>query len=286
MGAQTKSIIKKVFPEKDPWSHKGEYGKLLIVAGSEIFTGAPVLIGLAALRTGVDNVYFVGPRRSIDVVANFYPTFINKPLEGGYVEKHHLDEILDFAKSMKANALAIGPGLWRGEKTRQAVLKIIEGFDIPMVVDADAVRALSANPRLLHGKESVITPHANEFKELTGIELSTKVEERAEAVKQWARKLGTTIILKGHVDVVSDGKSVSINKTGNVFMTKGGFGDMLVGICGAIMARRKNKVGVYDAARAAIYINGKAGDLAAKEKHGGLMPMDAIEKIPEVIKEG
>lgn len=286
MEAQTKSIVRKVFPEKDPWSHKGDYGKLLIIAGSEIFTGAPVLIGFAALRTGVDTVHFAGPRRSMDVVASAYPTFINLPLEGGYIEKHHLEEILEFAKNMRVNALAIGPGLWRSEKTRRAVLHVIDGFDIPMVIDADAVRALSADQKLLHGKEAIITPHSDEFRELTGVELNTKIEDRAHAVKIWAKKLGATIILKGHIDVISDGKSVAINKTGNVHMTKGGFGDTLTGVCGALISRRKNKLDSFDAACAAAYINGKAGDLAAKEKHEGLMPMDAIEKIPEVIKEG
>lgn len=286
METQTKSIVRKVFPEKDSWSHKGDYGKLLVVAGSEIFTGAPVVIGLAALRAGVDNVYFTGPRRSMDVVATYYPTFINMPLEGGYIEKEHLNQILDFAMNMRVNALVIGPGLWRSEKTRKAVLKIIDGFEIPMVVDADAVRALSADPKILHGKESVITPHSNEFKELTGVEVTTKIEDRANVVKQWAKKLGTTIVLKGHIDVISDGKSVAINKTGNVYMTKGGFGDMLTGICGALIARRKNKIDVYEAACAATYINGKAGDLAAKEKFEGVTPVDAVEKIPEVIKEG
>jgi NAD(P)H-hydrate epimerase len=155
-----------------------------------------------------------------------------------------------------------------------------------MVIDADAVRALSANPKLLHGKQTIITPHSNEFKELTGVELSTKVEERAKHVKEWAHKLGTTIILKGHVDIISDGKSVAMNKTGNPNMTKGGFGDMLTGVCGALIARRKNKVDLYEAACAAAYINGKAGDLAAKEKGIGLLPTDAIEKIPEVIQSG
>ncbi len=286
MEAQSKSIVKKVFPEKDAWSHKGDYGRLLVVAGSKIFTGAPVTIGFAALRTGADLVYFVGPERSMDVVASAYPTFVNMPLEGDYVEKRHLDSILEFAKNMKVTGLVIGPGLRGGEKTRQAVLQIIDGFDIPMVVDADAVRALSANNKLLHGKNAIITPHSNEFKELTGVEVSTKIEERAHVVKEWAKKLGTTIVLKGHVDVISDGKSVSLNKTGNVFMTKGGFGDMLTGVCGALISRRANKVGTYDAACAAAYINGKAGDLAAKDKHHGLMPMDAIEKIPDVVREG
>lgn len=286
MEAQTKSIVKKVFPVKEDWSHKGDYGKLLIISGSKIFTGAPVVVGMAALRTGVDTVYFAGPERAMDAVATYYPTFVNLPLSGNYIEKSHLDDILEFAQNMKVNALVIGPGLWRNEDARKAILHVIDGFEIPMVIDADAVRAISANPKILHGKETIITPHANEFKELTGVELSTKVDERAHHVKEWAKKLGTTIILKGHVDIISDGKDVAMNKTGNPNMTKGGFGDMLAGVCGALIARRKNKVDFYEAACAAAYINGKAGDLAAKEKGIGVLPTDAIEKIPEVIQNG
>ncbi len=286
METQTKSIVRKVFPEKEEWSHKGDYGKLLVIAGSEIFTGSPTLIGLAAFRTGVDMVYLSGPKRAMDVAASLCPTFVTLPLDGGYIEKRHLSDILDFAQKMRVNALVIGPGLWRNEKTKKAVVDIVEGFEIPMVIDADAVRAIAPYRGILHGKENVLTPHANEFLDLTGVEPTTKIEERAQTVKVWAKKLGTTIVLKGHIDVISDGKSVAINKTGNVHMTKGGFGDTLTGICGALIARRKNKVDVYDAACAAAYINGKAGDLAAKEKREGLMPMDVIEKIPEVIKEG
>lgn len=286
MGAQPKSIVRKVFPEKDSWSHKGEYGRLLVIGGSEMYTGAPVTVGMAALRTGLDLIFFTGPQRAMDVVAHSYPTFVTMPLRGEYLEKEHLDGVFDFADKMKVSGLVVGPGLWRGEKTRSAILKIIDGFEIPMVIDADAIRSLGADNTLLRGKDTIITPHSNEFKELTGVELSTKAEERAKIVKEWARRLGTTIVLKGHVDVISDGKSVALNKTGNVHMTKGGFGDMLTGICGALISRRKNRPGNYDTACAATYINGKAGDLAAKEKHNGLLPMDAIEKIPDVIKEG
>jgi NAD(P)H-hydrate epimerase len=286
MEQQKKSIVKKVFPEKDPWSHKGDYGKLMIISGSEMFTGSPVLIGMAALRTGADLVYFAGPERAMNIAASYYPTFITLPLKGSYIDGQHLDEILDFATSMKVNALVIGPGLWRGKFTRKAILNVIDRFDVPMVIDADAVRALAENHDILRGKQAILTPHSDEFREMTGVNFTSKVEDRIKAVKLWAKNLGTTIVLKGHVDVISNGERVAINKTGNVNMTKGGFGDMLTGICGALIARRKNKVDFYDAGCAAAYINGKAGELAAEEKAEGLLPTDAINKIPEVIRKG
>jgi len=286
METQKRSVIRKVYPDKDPWSHKGEYGKLLIISGSRVFTGAPVIIGMSALRSGVDTVFFAGPKRSMDVVANHYPTFINLSLDCDYIEKPCLDHIFDFAEEMKITGLAIGPGLWRTPKTREAVLKIIEGFDVPMVIDADAVRAVGDNVDVLNGKKAILTPHSDEFRELTGVKLGTKIGERAEAVRHVAKETGSVVILKGNTDIISDGKKISANKTGNVYMTKGGFGDMLVGICGSLISRRKNKVDIFDAACAAAYINGKAGDLAGNEKHEGLIVTDAIEKIPEVIGSG
>jgi len=280
----THSNVSKVFPRRDSGSHKGDYGKLLVVAGSEIFTGAPSVVGLAALRTGCDTVYFAGPHRAMDVTAKNFPTFVNLPLEGRYLDKTHLDQIFDFAKEMKVTALAIGPGLWRKDETKKAVLEIIEGFDIPIVVDADAIRAMAANNKILTGKESVVTPHSNEFLDLTGVKLMEKVPERAAEVKEWAERIGTTILLKGPMDVISDGRHVALNKTGNVNMTKGGFGDMLTGVCAAMLSRRKDKLKPYEAACAAAYINGRAGDLASKHSGPGMTPLDAIEYIPHAIR--
>jgi len=283
METLTQSIVRKAYPRRDPSSHKGEYGKLLVVAGSEMFTGAPAMVGMSALKSGCDTVYFAGPKRAMDVTATFFPTFVSMPLEGNFLEGRHLDLILDFAKEMKVTGLVIGPGLWRKESTNRAVIDIIEGFDVPMVIDADAVRAIGPKNKILSGKEAVVTPHSNEFSGMTGIEPPIKIPDRAKTVKEWAEKMETTVLLKGPTDVVSDGKKVSLNETGNVNMTKGGFGDMLTGICGALMARRKDKLSAYEASCAAAYINGRAGDLAEKDRGCGMMPTDALEKIPEII---
>lgn len=279
----TSSILKQVYKKRDIWSHKGDFGKLLVIAGSERITGAPVLIGKAALRAGCDTVYFVGPKRAMDAAAFAYPTFVNQPLEGRELMEEHLPAIISFMNDMKPTGIAIGPGLWRTEKTRKAVVKIVEMFNVPMVIDADAIRAISEAKELLKRKTTVLTPHANEFKELTGIEVTKNVDERIEAVKSEAKKWRTTILLKGSVDVISDGKKVAVNKTGNPFMTKGGCGDTLTGVCAAILCRRNEPIEPYLAACAAAYINGKAGDIVAKRYKSGLMPTDLIEAITEVI---
>jgi NAD(P)H-hydrate epimerase len=278
-----KSILTQVYKKRDPWTHKGHYGKLLIIAGSERITGAPILVGRAALRAGVDTVYFVGPKRAMDAAAFSYPTFISQPLEGRQLVEEHLPAIISFMNDMVVTGIAIGPGLWRSAETRNAVIKIVERFDIPFVIDADAIRALSETKEILKNKTAVLTPHSNEFKEFSGIEVTNNVDERIDAVKNEAKKWRTTIILKGNVDVISDGKRVAINKTGNPFMSKGGCGDTLTGICAAFIARKVDKVDTFTAACAAAYINGRAGEIAALHLKSGMMPTDLIEAIPTVI---
>jgi len=277
------SILKQVYKKRDSWSHKGDYGKLLVIAGSERITGAPVLIGKAALRSGCDTVYFAGPKRAMDSAAFAFPTFVNQPLEGRELMEEHLPAIISFMNDMKPSGVAIGPGLWRTEKTRQAVIKIVEMVNLPLVIDADAIRAISGAKELLKRKTAVLTPHANEFKELTGTEVTTDIDERIEAVRSEAKKWRTTILLKGHVNIISDGRRVALNKTGNPFMTKGGCGDTLTGICAAILCRRIETIEPFVAACAAAYINGRAGDIAAKKYKSGLLPTDLIEAIPEVF---
>lgn len=278
-----KSILKQVYKKRDPWAHKGHYGKLLVIAGSERITGAPILVGRAALRAGVDTVYFAGPKRAMDAAAFSYPTFINQPLEGRELMEEHLPAIIAFVNDMKPSGIAIGPGLWRTERTRKAIVRIVENFNLPIVIDADAIRAVSKVKEILKNKIAVLTPHSNEFKEFSGIEVTNNIDERAEAIRSEAKKWRTVIVLKGNVDIISDGKKVAVNRTGNPFMTKGGCGDTLTGICAAFLARKVDKVNPFVAACAAAYINGRAGDIAARKLKSSLLPTDLIDAIPDVI---
>jgi NAD(P)H-hydrate epimerase len=127
----------------------------------------------------------------------------------------------------------------------------------------------------------VITPHSIEFSVLSGIKPPEDLKKRIKLVKKTASQLNCIIALKGYVDLISDGKKVSVNKTGNPYMTVGGTGDTLAGICGSLLAR---KVDPFEAACAACYINGKAGDLAAKRLGEGFLASDLIDEIPKVIK--
>jgi len=284
----TNAILKEVYPKKPEWSHKGQYGKLLIVSGNERITGAGVLVGMAAFRAGCDTVYQTGPKRSMDVVANYYPAFLTQPLDGSQLERKHIPKILEFIKDMGITAVEIGNGLWRSKETRKAVIEFVKRIDLPMVIDADAIRSMKDAQYVLGEKKCMILPHADEFKEITGVRIVdvTSVERRAKIVREQAAKLSTTILLKGHVDIISDGKRIVLNNVHSQLMSKGGFGDTLAGICAALISRKINKVSMFTTACAGAYINGKAGLLAVKKYGVAVLPTDAIEEISNVIKNG
>ena len=274
-----KSLLKKIYPKRNPWTHKGKHGYVLIVAGSKRYSGSPVFNALSALRAGADLITIVGPKRAMDIAATFSPDLICYPLDTDYLEEKNLPEILEISKIF--NSLVIGGGLGREKKTFQAILKIIQKINLPMVIDADAIHALSQKKEILKNKKAVITPHIKEFEVLTGEKVLPNVSDRKEKVKKWAKKLKTVILLKGHIDVISDGNKIFLNKTGSPFMSKGGFGDTLAGICGAILARGFSP---FESACAASYINGKAGELASEKYNEGVLASDIFEEIPKVIK--
>ena len=270
--------LKKFYPQRDPWSHKGNFGYVLIVAGSRIYSGSPVFNALGALRAGADLTMIVSCLRAADIAASFAPDLITRPLDKD-LEMKHVGKIVSLAK--KFDSLVIGGGLARNEKTYKAIREIISQVDLPMVLDAEAIRAAAEEPKILENKSAILTPHAGEFKALTGEEVMPEIEDRKEKVKKWAEKLKTTILLKGHIDVISDGKEIILNETGSPLMTKGGTGDILAGICAAFLAK---KFSALEAAQAAAFINGKAGEMAAEKYAEGLLASNLLEFIPEVIK--
>ena len=273
-----KKLIKKIFKPREKWSHKGNFGSLLVIGGSKRYSGSPAFNALAAYRTGVDLVTIAAPRRAADIIASFSPDLITYPLEGDNLKENHLDDIFILAED--SDAVVIGGGLERNEETLNTVKRILNGLTSPCVIDADAIHAVATDKKVLR-ENFILTPHSNEFYVLTGIKPGTDIKKRVDLVKKEASKLGCIILLKGYIDVISDGKQVMINKTGNPFLTVGGTGDILTGICGALLARGINP---FEAACAACYINGSAGDKAAKKFGEGLIASDLINEIPNVIK--
>jgi len=271
--------LKKIYSKRSEWCHKGDYGYLLVIAGSKKYTGSPIFNALAALRAGADLVCCLGPQRAMDVAASFLPDLITFPLPGDILRKKHLHFVLRVLE--KFDALVLGSGLGRSPDTFSAIKEIVKNSSLPMVIDADGIRALSEAKEILKGKKVVLTPHLEEFEIFIGEKIEDSFEKRAEKVKQWAKKLEIVILLKGHFDIISDGEKIEINKTGSPYMTKGGFGDTLAGILGALLAR---KIDLFEAAKAAAFINGKAGELASEVYGEGVLASDIFEFIPKVIE--
>jgi NAD(P)H-hydrate epimerase len=273
----SKILIKKIYEKREKWVHKGDFGNLLIIGGSKKYSGSPALEALSAIRTGVDITTIISPERSANIIATFSPDLITYPLKGDYLNKKYVNEIFGLMKGM--DTLVIGGGLETKNETLQAVRLILMKVKIPCVIDASAIHALSINKKL--GKNFVITPHSREFYAFTKIKLNNNVNDRARIVKKIAEKMNCTILLKGAVDIISNGKKVALNNTGCCYLTKGGTGDTLAGILGALLAQGAD---IFDAACTSAYINGRAGELASKKYKEGLMAEDLIKEIPNVIK--
>ncbi len=276
-----KAILSRVYPKRQPWVHKGRFGRLALICGSERHTGSACFAGMAAYRAGTDLVYVIAPQRAADVAANYSPVLMTTPLSGPRLDEKHVDEVLDTISEVKATALLIGPGLWRAGETLNAIIQLMDRINLPMVVDADAIRAVGQHRGSRRPERCVFTPHANEFRALTNSIVDEEMTTRVSSVKREAKKLDSTILLKGHVDIISDGEKTVLNRTGTSYMTKGGLGDTLAGICGAYLARG---VDCLTAACAGAYVNGKAGEIVSRKYGESLLPTDLIDSIHQAIR--
>ena len=286
MAEVTQKIIKEVYKKRPSEVHKYDHGLLLVIGGSKFYSGSPALSALAAFRAGVDMIQIIAPKRAADIVASFSPNLAAYPLEGDYLKKEHLATLISMTKSAeivshKKIAVVIGGGVGRSEETKEVICEYLSQISVPAVIDADAIHAIAETVDILSGKPFLITPHSYEFFLLTQRRIENlSVEERIKVVLQEAERLKTTILLKGGADVISNGKETVVNKTGSPYMSVGGTGDTLAGICGAIMAQGFSS---FVAAQAGAFINGKAGEIAAKEKKESILATDLIEAISKVI---
>src|SRR3989440_2325286 len=257
-----------LYPLPRATSHKGENGRLLVIAGGP-YTGAPALVGFGSLGIGIDLVHIAAPASAATVVASYSPTFIVHPLVGHRLLREDLRQILD--RTPGVDAVAIGPGLGDASGTLEAIREAVRGIPLPMVLDADAIKAVAADPKCLVGKKAVLTPHSREFQLLSGKALPDAPEERAEMVRETAKALGVTILLKGHVDIVTDGARLKFNYTGNPGMTAGGTGDVLCGVTAGLLPEG---VAPHDAPPLAAFAHRAAGGPALLKKRFGLTPPD------------
>lgn len=289
MNTITKDILKNIYKPRPAESRKYDSGILLVIGGGEFYTGSPGLSALAAFRAGVDMVQILAPKRAADIIAGFSPNLAAFPLPGEHLDKDNLSCLLSMTFSCQTvgrgkAAVLIGGGLGRTEETKDTVLEYLSQTDIKAVIDADGIYAAAKNREVAKNKGFVFTPHLYEFFILTGIDVrELSFEEKTRIVQQQAKQLGCIIALKGRRDIISDGKEIMINETGTSYLTVGGTGDTLAGICGALLALGTES---FLAAQAACYINGRAGEIMAKKLGPSLTATDVIEAIPEVISGG
>lgn len=287
MNKTGKDILKKVYLKRAPGVRKYDFGLVLVIGGSEFYSGSPALSALAAFRTGADMVRIIAPKRAADIIASFTPDLAAYPLNGERLQKEHLATLISMTESAKISsrgktAVVIGGGVGRSAETQEVIREYLSKVSVPVIIDADGIHAIGKKLEIIYGKPFLITPHLYEFFVLTGKDVSQlPMEEKIRIVQGEAGRLKTTILLKGQTDIISNGKETALSETGSLYMTKGGMGDTLAGIAGAIVSRG---VDLFTAARAAALINGAAGELAIKELGEGTMATDLIRKIPEVIK--
>jgi len=261
-------------------AHKGDFGRLLIIGGSEEFSGAPALAALAALRTGIDLTYVATPEKTAYAIASMSPNLITIKLEGTRLNPHNTPAVKRYLE--RANAVILGPGLGTHPETKEAVkilLETISTLNIPLLLDADGLKAYAELKQPLK-TPTVLTPHSGEYQILTRKSLPERLNETASVVQETAAELNAVILLKGHVDVISDGQRLKLNYTGNPGMTVGGTGDVLSGIVGAFLTQQTSP---FEAAVAGAFVNGAAGDFAYETLGYHLMPTDLLEWIPKVL---
>lgn len=272
--------VKLVVKSRVPESHKGDYGRLLVIGGSETFSGAPALVALAALRTGVDLVYVAAPQKTAYTISAMSPDLITIKLNGEHLNAGDVPVLKTYVE--KSDAVVLGPGLGLHMETRDAVkalIDVVEEAGKPLLLDADGLKAFAEFRRKL-GTPAVLTPHAGEYAILTGKTLPQSLKEKTLEVQKTAAELGAVILLKGPIDIIADEKSFKLNFTGNPGMTVGGTGDVLSGIVGAFLAQGANP---FEAAVAGAFANGAAGDFAFTEKGYHITASDLLEFIPKVL---
>ncbi len=266
---------------------KGDYGRIAIVGGSKEFTGAPYLAAKAALTIGVDLATVICPREVARDIRSHDPTVLAIPIDADYLLPIHINEVLRHIE--KASVIVIGPGLSTNEDSLRFAVELIEKalrLGKALVIDADGIKAIARFKRQdLCTQGVVLTPHVGEARELLEAEppKGDNPWVRARALRDLvaSRLKGAVVLLKGNVDVITDGVKFKLNMTGNPGMTVGGTGDVLAGVVAALMARIGDP---FKAACLGAFITGFAGDLAVEELGFHITPIDVIMRIPDVFK--
>ena len=278
-------------------THKGDYGKTLIIAGSRGMSGAAYLAAQSAIRSGAGLVYLATPSSQQPILSAKLTCVITHPLAEtppGVISKKAVNDIVALLKPASPatwqlslsniDAVGIGPGLSRHPQTAEFIRSVLPLFTCPAIIDADGINALVNNTEIIGKMRSVIlTPHAAEMARLLKT-TSTKIQfNRLDSALEAAKRLKCIVVLKGYQTIVTDGENVYVNTTGNPGMATAGSGDVLTGMIASFVAQ---KFSPFEASQLAVYLHGLAGDIAAKEfTEHALIATDIMDYIPEAIRQ-
>ncbi len=273
------------WPARPIESHKGDFGRILIVAGSRGMSGAAILAGSAALRGGAGLVRVAVPETILESVASGHPCYMTLPLPADTQGRLDRSAWLTLESVLaQQDVLAIGPGLGGGENVQALVHRLIQEFSGPVVLDADGLNALVGQTECLRNPAGprILTPHPGELARLLQIDTRTLQAKRADYARDFAREFGVVLVLKGHASIITDGTRVALNTTGNPGMASGGTGDVLTGLVAALLGQGFEP---FAAGQLGAYLHGDAGDLA-RDALGevSLLATDLLDFLPQAIR--
>lgn len=272
--------VLSLLPDRDPWGHKGTFGKILLLCGSRGFTGAAYLAAMGALRSGA-GLTFLGVPESIyqiEAVKLNEPVVFPLPDEDGKLSFLAVSEVLERLPQM--DAVLLGCGLGQSQGVLAVVRSVLEQAKCPVVLDADGINVLSAHKDILRGRQypTILTPHEGEFLRFGG----TIGQDRMASAAHFAREWNSIVLLKGHETCVTDGTLGYRNRTGNPGMAVGGSGDVLAGILVSLLGQG---LAPLEAAACGAWLHGAAGDACAKELgQYGMLPTDMLQALPRLLK--
>ncbi len=275
----TEHDIRTLLPRRNPDSHKGDFGKILLLCGSRGFTGAAALAARGALRSGAGLVYVGIPECVYPIVATKLdePVVFPLPDENGMLSREALGAIDTHLRRVDAVLFGCGSGI--GPGTEALVLHLLENARCPLILDADGITLVSRHKDVLRSRTepTILTPHDGEFARLCPLDAP-----RVEQTMALARELGCILLRKGHRTLITDGESCYENRTGNPGMATGGSGDVLSGI---ILSLLGQGVAPLEAAALGAWLHGTAGDVCAEVLgEFGMLPSDMVERLPRLLK--
>lgn len=274
----TQEDIDRFLPERAPETHKGSYGKILLICGSRGFTGAAAMAAMGALRSGAGLVYLGVPESiyAIEAVKLNEAVVFPLPDQDGQLSAEAIPELLRRSEAM--DAVAIGCGIGTGEGCRKVVEAILRETKCPVVLDADGINVICQHKMILRDRQAptILTPHPGEYLRMDYTDMTPI------GVQNAAKELGCILLRKGHRTVITDGKTVYENLTGNPGMAVGGSGDVLTGVIAALLGQG---LAPLEAAACGAWLHGRAGDLCAKEMgQYGMLPTDYVNVLPRLLK--